>query len=287
MKLVGTTLASLIIASMFGCAATPPSPELVDARTGYARAQTGPAKAYTPAELETARQALEKAEYAYKDDPGSQKAKDLAYIASRKVMLAEVRGRIAQEEKSRTDADEAFKTAAQQELTDKNSMLQNQNEQLNMEQQARRNAEQRAHDALDRLSALAAVKEDTRGTVITLSGSVLFATNKSDLLPGASERLNQVADALKEQPDRDVTVFGFTDSQGNDAYNQSLSEKRAASVRSYLIEHGVSADKIKSVGKGKADPVADNASAEGRANNRRVEIVIGAAQQQSTQQPMK
>lgn len=276
MKLVHSALIA-ILASMMGCASRQPPPDLVDARQAYARAQTGPAGTLMPAELESARQALEKAEIAYKEDADSQKAKDLAYLASRRVMLAETRGRIAQNEAARKDADAAFKSAAQAKVELQNKELAETNQQLTTEQMARRNAEQRAREALDRLSALAAVKQDTRGTVITLSGSVLFATNKSDLLPGASERLNQVAEALKAQPDGDITVMGFTDSQGSDAYNQTLSEKRAASVRQYLVEHGVPAEKIKSIGKGKADPVADNTSPEGRANNRRVEIVIGGA----------
>jgi outer membrane protein OmpA-like peptidoglycan-associated protein len=93
-------------------------------------------------------------------------------------------------------------------------------------------------------------------------------------LPGANERLNQVADALKEQPDRAVTIYGYTDSQGADDYNVKLSEKRADSVKEYLVGRGLDGSSIKAVGKGKADPVATNATAEGRANNRRVEIVL-------------
>lgn len=291
MKLIGSSIATILILSAFGCATTAPPQELIDARIAYSRAQTGPAKALMPADLETARQALDKAEQAYKDDADSAATKEFSYVASRKVLLAEARGRTAENEKARSDADTAFKSVAENKLDNKNAaigdrdaQIQNKNAALSqtaqalaLEQQRRAEAEKRVKDALDRLSALAAVKEDTRGTVITLSGSVLFATNKSDLLPGASERLNQVAEALKERPERAITVFGYTDSQGDASYNQTLSEKRAASVRQYLVEHGVPADHVKALGKGKGDPIADNASAEGRANNRRVEIVIGPA----------
>jgi outer membrane protein OmpA-like peptidoglycan-associated protein len=110
--------------------------------------------------------------------------------------------------------------------------------------------------------------------VITLSGSVLFATGKSELLATASARLGEVADALADQPERGITVVGHTDAQGDDSYNLKLSERRAEAVRTYLISRGIAADRVKAVGRGKTEPIADNNSPEGRANNRRVEIVL-------------
>jgi outer membrane protein OmpA-like peptidoglycan-associated protein len=110
--------------------------------------------------------------------------------------------------------------------------------------------------------------------VITLSGSVLFASNQSKLLPSAQSRLNQVADALMETKSRKLNVEGHTDSKGTASYNESLSQSRAESVRTYLISRGYPAEKIQAHGIGKDRPIADNASAEGRANNRRVEIVV-------------
>lgn len=276
-----TILVSLAVFAGVGCATVPPPNELLDARAAYARAASGPARTNTPADLETARQAIEKAEHAFADDPTSDRTRDLAYIASRKVLTAEARGRSAGDEKARTDAEAQFRKDATNQLDSKNSALAGQAQRLNQtaqelsaEQTARKAAEARARDAMQRLSALAAIKQDTRGTVITLNGAVLFATNKSDLLPNANEKLNQVADALKETPDRIVTVYGFTDSQGDDAYNMKLSERRAESVRNYLVGRGLAADTIKSVGKGETEPVADNKNPEGRANNRRVEIVV-------------
>jgi outer membrane protein OmpA-like peptidoglycan-associated protein len=121
------------------------------------------------------------------------------------------------------------------------------------------------------------VKEEARGLVITLSGSVLFASNKSALLPAAQNRLNQVAEALMATKERKLTVEGHTDSQGSSSYNQVLSQQRADAVRSYLISRGYSGDLIQAHGIGKDRPVADNANAEGRANNRRVEIIIDRA----------
>ena len=104
--------------------------------------------------------------------------------------------------------------------------------------------------------------------------AVLFATGKYDLLPIARQKLDEVAKALLEQPFKTITVEGHTDSRGSLSKNQTLSQDRAESVRSYLISRGLPADKTKAVGHGPSRPVADNDTAEGRANNRRVEIVV-------------
>jgi outer membrane protein OmpA-like peptidoglycan-associated protein len=124
------------------------------------------------------------------------------------------------------------------------------------------------------LAKVMAVKEDARGSVITLSGSVLFRTNEATLMPGAQARLDQVAEALLASPGRNVLVEGFTDSQGSDQSNMDLSQRRADAVRSYLVQRGCDATRIQGHGIGEGRPVADNATAEGRANNRRVEIVL-------------
>jgi outer membrane protein OmpA-like peptidoglycan-associated protein len=124
------------------------------------------------------------------------------------------------------------------------------------------------------LAKWAAVKQEPRGVVITLSGSVLFASDKSTLLPEAKTRLGQVAAALLETKERHLDVEGYTDSQGKDAYNVDLSQRRADAVRTYLVTNGYPPDLIVAHGAGKTLPIADNATAEGRANNRRVEIII-------------
>jgi outer membrane protein OmpA-like peptidoglycan-associated protein len=121
-----------------------------------------------------------------------------------------------------------------------------------------------------------AAKDEARGTIITLSGSVLFRSNDSALLPAALTRLDQVAEALVAKGQR-VTVEGYTDSRGSQSTNMSLSQRRADSVRSYLVTRGFPTEKIEARGMGPDRPIADNTSAEGRANNRRVEIVIARA----------
>ena len=126
----------------------------------------------------------------------------------------------------------------------------------------------------DAAAKLAAVKEEERGLVVTLSGSVLFRSAESTLLPSAQVKLDQVAKALLAVRARNLIVEGHTDSQGSESYNQGLSQRRADAVRDYLVQRGYPADRIQARGKGEGSPIADNASPEGRANNRRVEIVI-------------
>jgi len=264
-----------------GCASTMPPKELLDARDAYTQAANGAAAQNTPAELEVARQALSRAEQAYASAPDADATRDLAYIAQVRALIAESRGRLAGYDKVRVAADEQFKVTAANKIDSKNAALATEAARtratgmaLVAEQQRRADVEKRLRDTMDRLAALAAVKEEPRGTVITLSGSVLFASDRSELLPTAAERLNDVADVLMDQPERSVTILGFTDSRGAVEYNQGLSERRAQAVRDYLTSRGVAADRLSAVGKGPADPVADNGTAEGRANNRRVEIVL-------------
>jgi len=145
---------------------------------------------------------------------------------------------------------------------------------LSAEQEARAAADQRAAVALAALAKLAAVKEEPRGMVITLSGSVLFASNRTALLPEARVRLDQVAAVLLTTRERNLVVEGHTDSEGSDSDNLGLSQGRADAVRNYLVQRGYRADLILAHGLGEGHPIADNASAEGRANNRRVEIII-------------
>ncbi len=135
-------------------------------------------------------------------------------------------------------------------------------------------SERRTADAMAELAAIAAVKEEQRGLVVTLSGGVLFRFAEATLMPSALVKLDQVSRALQSVRERNLIVEGHTDSQGPGSYNQGLSQRRADVVRDYLIRRGYPADRIQARGMGENTPIADNASPEGRANNRRVEIVI-------------
>ncbi len=113
---------------------------------------------------------------------------------------------------------------------------------------------------------------------VTFDSGVLFATNKHSLNKSAKENLAEFAKVLMEYSDADVVIYGHTDSTGSDAINDPLSVKRAEAVSEYLLSKGVAETQIKSVeGFGSKQPVADNATAEGRAENRRVEIYMYAS----------
>jgi outer membrane protein OmpA-like peptidoglycan-associated protein len=133
-------------------------------------------------------------------------------------------------------------------------------------------AQQRAQELASALADLQA-KQTDRGLVITL-GDVLFATGRADLKSGSQRSLEKLSNFLHQYPQRNVQIEGFTDSVGTDDYNQGLSERRADAVRDELTGMGVSRDRIQARGLGKSDPVADNDSATGRQQNRRVEVII-------------
>jgi outer membrane protein OmpA-like peptidoglycan-associated protein len=277
-----TFLFSIAFAGLIaGCAASVPPPELINARQAYERASADPVARLVPAEVHKAREALLIAEKSFQDDPNSFRTRDLAYVADRKAKLAEALAATASENATTAKANKDYQ-ATQTEIvknakdslatSERNNALKG--EQLAAEQKGRLDAEQKAANAQADLVRLAAVKEEARGLVITLSGSVLFASDKSELLPAAQDRLNQVAVALLATKDRKLTVEGHTDSRGSASYNQVLSQARADAVRAYLISRDYPADLIQAKGIGKDRPVADNTSAEGRANNRRVEIIV-------------
>lgn len=112
--------------------------------------------------------------------------------------------------------------------------------------------------------------------VITLSADTYFDFDKSDLKPEGRQAIQQLAQDLNSRGAnvQKITVVGNTDSKGSDAYNQKLSERRAASVGNYMIENGVPASLIEAYGNGERNPVASNDTAEGRAQNRRVDIAV-------------
>ena len=247
------------VALFAGCATVAPN-ELVNARSAYQLASQGPAEQLVPAELHKAHEALVLAEQSFQKEPDSYKTKDLAYVAQRKSEQAEALGAMA--------ADKASKDKANADFQKKQTEI------VKQGKQDLSDSEKRTAAVVAELAAIAAVKEEERGLVVTLSGGVLFRSAESILLSSAKVKLDQVANALLSVRERNLIVEGHTDSRGSVSYNQGLSQRRADTVRDYLVQRGYPADRIQSRGKGKGSPIADNASPEGRANNRRVEIVI-------------
>lgn len=294
-------LCPLTLALAMGCASTGPTPELIDARRAYDEARQSDAATYSPDKLLTAKQALERAESAHGDDAGSFEERSLAYVAQRRAQYAATFGTYEKDRRLLTEAEQAYKAkqdtlrkSAEQQATDAQRSLAatwdnlstarkeiaSQQNQLQKSKADLEKAEASAAAAMASLSKIAMVKEEQRGVVITLDGQVLFVTGKAELLPIARDRLNQVAQSLKElDDDKLVSIDGFTDSRGADDANMKLSQDRANAVRDHLVSQGVKTEKIRATGRGEASPVASNETPEGRANNRRVEIVIQSSAQ--------
>ena len=158
----------------------------------------------------------------------------------------------------------AAETAKAQQAAAQSEQLRQQAEKEKLELRAR---------LLQQLNSVLATHDSARGLIASMS-DVLFKTASFELLPGARERLAKISGIILAHPSLHLQVEGHTDSVGSDEYNQQLSEKRASAVRDYLVQQGISADAIEAHGLGKTEPVASNETAEGRQQNRRVEMVI-------------
>jgi outer membrane protein OmpA-like peptidoglycan-associated protein len=288
MRTIRSTL--IVLAAATGaCATTMPPQELITARTDYTNASQGAAAAFDPADLHLAREALDAAERSYEKNGASVETADLAYVADRRAQTAEARGvtvKVTQltaqtlgnmhdAQTAQVQATSAQLGRANAEIAQQDRALQSKDQLLQVERDRAAEADKRAAQAAADLAAFASVKQEPRGLVITLSGSILFASNHAELLPTAQVKLNDVALALTRQDaESKIVVEGHTDSQGLPAYNQDLSQRRAESVRDYLVSRGMAADRVTAQGFGLTRPIADNTTPEGRANNRRVEIVV-------------
>lgn len=279
---IRAALAVLLVGFGSACATVKPTEQLVSARAAYEDASKNDATAERPDEMVDAKRALEAAEAAHREDPGSAEERHLAYLAERRAQLAIARGKTASYERTRAAKREQLLQNAKQNAEQSRSQLTETRRSLNEKEQAlaeeramRKQAEAKAAAALQDLQEVAMVKEESRGYVITLSGSVLFAPGKSELMQTAERRLTQVADALKKQgDDANIVIEGHTDSRGSSSYNEQLSLDRAKSVQTYLLSQGIDAGRLSAIGAGENDPVASNDTPEGRANNRRVEIIV-------------
>ena len=125
----------------------------------------------------------------------------------------------------------------------------------------------------------ARVERVGEGIVVTFDSGLLFAYDSDAITGAARENLANLAESLSKYSDTDVLIVGHTDATGSDAYNQGLSERRAASAANFLASQGVTRTRVQTAGRGEGEPIDTNESAEGRALNRRVEVVIVANEQ--------
>jgi outer membrane protein OmpA-like peptidoglycan-associated protein len=209
------------------------------------------------------------------DAEEAQKQAETARAEAEKLKAeAEQAAQEAARQKEEAEKAKAEAVAQQQALAEQTAKAQQaaaQSEQ--MRQQAEKEKQELRARLLQQLNTVLATRDTARGLIANMS-DVLFKTGSADLAPGARERLAKVSGILLAYPSLHVQVEGHTDSVGTDEYNQTLSEKRAAAVKDYFVQQGVSADSIETHGFGKTAPIASNETPEGRQQNRRVELVL-------------
>ncbi|HQZ45749.1 MAG TPA: OmpA family protein [Usitatibacteraceae bacterium] len=308
-----SAVALALAATLAACASAPKSNvALDDARSAYDRASGDAQVARSaPVELRKAQESLRQAEAALRsgDDPGA--VEHYAYLARRNTEIAVQADKVAQAERAVADASlqrdriiieaRTRDAQAQRALADKarieaesqRSLAEAQRSEAESQrgkaEAARKLAEARlaaaqasqaqaasarAHartleEELEQLKA----KQTERGMVLTL-GDVLFDTGRAKLQAGAARTLDQLVAFLNENPERAIEIEGHTDSTGTAELNRVLSERRAESVKSALVDRGIAPERISARGLGLANPVASNDTAAGRQLNRRVEIVV-------------
>jgi outer membrane protein OmpA-like peptidoglycan-associated protein len=256
-----------------------PPRELTDARDEVLEARDS-ASRLDPTDVHEADLALLNAERAWQNDPDSPSSIDLALIAQRKAQIAVAEAQAAQSTIQAIAARRQIQTLATTQLANVEGQLGQTERQLDQTQDQLQHqrarlteVETKLKDARATIAKIATVRDDARGMVITLQGELLFKTGPWDLTPAALAKLDEIAQALKGD-EQTIDVVGYTDNVGVRANNMDLSQKRASSVRDYLAEKGVPQDLIRAEGRGPDDPAADNGSVEGRATNRRVEIIV-------------
>jgi outer membrane protein OmpA-like peptidoglycan-associated protein len=194
-------------------------------------------------------------------------AQEAAEDAQRK--LQDAQNQLAEAERQRQEAESEAQAAQNQA-----QQAQYQTQQAEREKnQAIQEKEQMRARLLAQLNQVLKTRDTAQGLIVSMP-DVLFDFNKYTLKPEARERLAKISGIVLAYPDLKLRIEGFTDSIGTDAYNLELSEKRADTVKAYLISSGVSPDHVSSEGYGKAKPVADNTTASGRKLNRRVDMVV-------------
>jgi outer membrane protein OmpA-like peptidoglycan-associated protein len=294
-KIKSVSMTLLAVALLAGCNTSKHNASLDDAHNRYNSASASPDVAKLAAlELRDASDSLGKADQALSKNEDPAKVDHLAYLASQKVSIAEetakqkaaelaVANANVQRTQTSLDARTAEADAAKRQVESmkKTAEEQEADRKLIAEQQAAdlaaANANSASKNALiakqaSELKELNA-QQTKRGLVITL-GDVLFGINKSQLKSGGMRNVKKLADFLKEYPQHNALIEGYTDSTGRAKHNQRLSEQRAAAVKTELVDAGIGSKRITTRGYGEEFPVAGNDTATSRQLNRRVEVII-------------
>lgn len=288
--------------SMMACASVKAPATLSEAETLYNQTATTEGERLVAGDLLRAREAINQAQVAVSRHQNQAYVDGMAHIALRTAQEAHANFERIRNESMADSLRRARQTAllslseaqrqrllAQQQLSQQEiSALREQNAQVTQQasslsrqadslRMANEEATRRLNEALGQLRSLVTeitnLRETSRGIVISLS-DILFDVNQSTLKPGAAQNIARISTVLRQYPDKQISVEGHTDADGPDAYNQDLSERRAAAVREALVAGGVSSGLISSKGFGETQPVATNATAVGKQQNRRVEIVV-------------
>jgi outer membrane protein OmpA-like peptidoglycan-associated protein len=234
------------------------------AREAKARADAE-AEARRRADAEVARQAAEQARVQ------AEQAKADAERMKQEAMAA---AQEAARQKEEAEKAKAEAVAEQQALAaDAAQARANAEKAESLREQAEREKQELRERLLQQLNSILATRDSARGLVANMS-DVLFRSGSYELAAGARERLAKVSGIILAYPSLHVSVEGHTDSVGGDEYNQSLSELRAQAVRDYFIQQGIASSSVEAHGYGKTAPIASNDTAEGRQQNRRVELVL-------------
>ena len=291
-----------------GCAMTPEANDALDsARSTYRMALADPqVNLHAPVELQLAQRSLGEAEKMWNAGGDPAIVQHLAYLAEQRSRIAMktadyrkaeaaiatsserrnrvlLEARIREAETSKLEADLAREQADLQARQAQQAQQQAQQAQQLSQQQLmeeKRVAGERAtllaaevQRLQGQMSDLKA-RETERGWVLTLRNDLLFDSGKASLKPGGDKSLENLAQFMLKQAEREIAIEGFTDSTGSDALNRRLSEERAHAVKQALVARGIEQDRIDPRGYGSAFPIASNATPVGRQLNRRVEVVV-------------
>ena len=267
------TVAAAVSFALAACSTTPVSPDgAAEVRAKLTRLQADPNLSNrAPVALQEAETAVRVAEAPVTKDAAL--GTHLVYMADRKVEIAIAQATTSQAEDQRVKLGEERERSRLDARTREANKAQAETDATRVAAaNAASEAARQAGDMQRQIDALQAKATD-RGIVLTL-GDVLFTSGQADLKAGAERNLDRLVMFLNQNSDRKVEIEGHTDNVGSDDYNQDLSQRRADSVRSFLMQQGIDSGRIVASGKGEQRPVADNNSEGGRQQNRRVEVII-------------